>query len=337
MNEETVLKAALSDGLMHTVLLSGPDKARCTLLGQRVAACYLFGRDDPERLAACPDHSVMEPPHSVDSVREMIALLGNRSFSENGGVRSSSAWDTAGRRCVLICDAHLMNASCQNTLLKVLEEPPEHVLFILIGNEAGMLPTIRSRSSVIRLGVPSRDETARALIAGGSNEKTADLASAWADGIESDARLFATEAYLLFRKEATDIFYTSLSKGIPAYQRVAALLKTDIRGTEKEEGAEPDGKPKKSEAFNAPLLIGIWQALTRDAMIKKLSTPSAAVQQPRCPESAALTDDIARHFTFSQLECIIEMLDSGIARLTGGASPALTVDLMLTGLPRKEK
>lgn len=337
MNEETVLKAALSDGLMHTVLLSGPDKSRCSLLGHRIASCYLFGRDDPTVLVSCPDYTVMEPPHSVDSIRDMIALLGNRSFSEYSEERSSSSWDTSGRRCILISDAHTMNTSCQNALLKVLEEPPEHVLFILIGNEDGMLQTIRSRSSVIRLGIPSREDTSRTLIDEGVDRQIAALAAAWADGIEGDARFFATEPYISFRKEATAVFYEALYKGIPSYPRSAALLKTDIRISGSEADRDPEFKPQKAEAFNAPLMIGIWQALIRDALICKLYGTACISQNLRCPESVTHVSDIARDFTFSQLECIIEMLDFGIARLAGGSSPALTVDLMLTELPRKEK
>lgn len=333
MNEQTVLKAALSDGLMHAVLLSGPDRTRCDTLARRVAACFLFGKDEPERLACCPDFVLMEPPHAVDGMREMIAALGNRSFSENAGSGSGLQWDSCGRRCVLISAANTLNANCQNALLKVLEEPPEQMLFILVGNEASLLQTIRSRSSVIRLGTPSREETKNKLAAGLTDAQTAANASAWADGLESDARMFVSDGYITFRKEATAVFIDALD-GNAVYHRTAALLKNDFR--EEADTEEPaKDKPVKTETFNAPLIIDIWQSLVRDALLTKLSP--AFSSGLRCPEAAESTARIARLFTFSQLECIIEMLDSGIARLNGGASPAQTVDLMLTGLPRKEK
>ncbi|RJP92566.1 MAG: DNA polymerase III subunit delta', partial [Desulfobacteraceae bacterium] len=57
----------------------------------------------------------------------------------------------ASKRVVIISDAHKFNTESGNTLLKTLEEPPEHTLFILIALQASdMLPTIVSRCQQIR-------------------------------------------------------------------------------------------------------------------------------------------------------------------------------------------
>jgi len=57
----------------------------------------------------------------------------------------------------LIEQADLMTLPAQNALLKVLEEPPEHVLIMLLSERVQfLLPTIQSRCSVIR--VSSRSE-----------------------------------------------------------------------------------------------------------------------------------------------------------------------------------
>lgn len=54
---------------------------------------------------------------------------------------SKSAW-----RCVLIDQAHEMTLQAQNSLLKVLEEPPKKTLLVLITDQPGkLLPTIKSR------------------------------------------------------------------------------------------------------------------------------------------------------------------------------------------------
>lgn len=48
--------------------------------------------------------------------------------------------------------AHQMNGSAQNALLRLLEEPPESVRFVLLTQNAGMLlPTVRSRCILRRL------------------------------------------------------------------------------------------------------------------------------------------------------------------------------------------
>lgn len=52
-------------------------------------------------------------------------------------------------RAVIFYGAQKMNASSANALLKVLEEPPEGVLFVLTATSAAaVLPTIRSRCAI---------------------------------------------------------------------------------------------------------------------------------------------------------------------------------------------
>lgn len=54
-------------------------------------------------------------------------------------------------RVVMISDAHRMNAEAGNALLKMLEEPPEKTVFILVAPQAAdILPTILSRCRQIR-------------------------------------------------------------------------------------------------------------------------------------------------------------------------------------------
>ena len=56
----------------------------------------------------------------------------------------------------ILVNAHLMSVQAQNAILKVLEEPPAYVRFILtVENKSALLPTVLSRSVVFRLeGVP---------------------------------------------------------------------------------------------------------------------------------------------------------------------------------------
>ncbi len=59
------------------------------------------------------------------------------------------------RKFALIDDAHRMNAVCANAFLKLLEEPPGELVFILITSRPSRVPaTIRSRCLSLRFGVP---------------------------------------------------------------------------------------------------------------------------------------------------------------------------------------
>ena len=66
---------------------------------------------------------------------------------------------TASRRAFIIEQADTMNAASQNSLLKVLEEPPSDVLFILITLSAkNLLETVVSRCMVLSLFPPEAEE-----------------------------------------------------------------------------------------------------------------------------------------------------------------------------------
>lgn len=70
----------------------------------------------------------------VDEIRKIAPFLRHTSSVENG-------W-----RIVIVDDADTMTRSSQNSLLKILEEPPERALLILIAHRAGaLLPTVYSR------------------------------------------------------------------------------------------------------------------------------------------------------------------------------------------------
>ncbi len=59
------------------------------------------------------------------------------------------------RKFALIDDAHRMNAVCANAFLKLLEEPPGELTFVLITSRPSrMLATIRSRCLSLRFGAP---------------------------------------------------------------------------------------------------------------------------------------------------------------------------------------
>ena len=67
-------------------------------------------------------------------------------------------------RAVVIDQAHTMNHQTQNALLKSLEEPPQGAHFILICSQmAKLLPTIRSRTQLIRFNRLSFQEMAKIL------------------------------------------------------------------------------------------------------------------------------------------------------------------------------
>lgn len=81
---------------------------------------------------------------TVDQVRDLADFLGLSSHR-------------AGLRVVLPYPAEALNASSANALLKMLEEPPPAVLFLLVTHQPQrLLPTIVSRCSMVDMPLPTR-------------------------------------------------------------------------------------------------------------------------------------------------------------------------------------
>jgi DNA polymerase-3 subunit delta' len=88
-----------------------------------------------------PDIILLEPSGAmikVDQIRELCSKLVLKPYE-------------ASKRFAIITDAQKLNPEAGNTLLKTLEEPPEHTIFILTALQASdILPTIVSRCQQIR-------------------------------------------------------------------------------------------------------------------------------------------------------------------------------------------
>jgi DNA polymerase-3 subunit delta' len=194
-----LLQRALESGrLAHAYLFAGPEgvgKATSALAFARAANCDgggaatpdggLFGGSDepPPEPAGLPTEACGECPScrkiehgnhpdvrivskalraeekgkrvrdlTIEQVRPLLSELAYRPYE--------------GRRRVILLDgAHDLNASAQNALLKSLEEPPPDTTFILVTHRPGsLLPTVVSRSRIIRFG-PVPAEASAPLLA----------------------------------------------------------------------------------------------------------------------------------------------------------------------------
>lgn len=98
------------------------------------------------------------------------------------------------RKVYIIDEVHMLTKEAFNALLKTLEEPPEHVVFILATTESEkLLETITSRCQVYRFRAPTREILRDAILGVASKEgftlspDGADLIAIAADGSFRDA------------------------------------------------------------------------------------------------------------------------------------------------------
>ena len=110
-------------------------------------------------------------------------------------------------------DAHAMREEAQNALLKLVEEPPSHVVIIFItSNPDGILYTIRSRCQRIRFQ-PLRSAVIEQVLTEyyGVDKKTARRSAAMAQGSITRARE-RTESFDDSERDAAAAFVAGLTK-----------------------------------------------------------------------------------------------------------------------------
>lgn len=315
MNEQRLIDCVREGRAMHAILISGPEGSGRVALARRLAAVYCLGVDAPERLETCPDYTELgETGIPVDTIRDLIENTAAQSFSH-------------GRRAYVLKHAHRMNDAAQNALLKTLEEPPEDTILLLTGTEMGLLPTIRSRCAIFRLGAKPVEEIAKNLTADGMDDRTAHLAATWSDGVIGLAERYGTEAYQTFRKEGLEILEAALF-GISPFQRTAKLLGTQVFPAP----PMPPNKKYKPDADNAALLLRIFSDVVRDALLMKEGGGSFAA-----PDAENLARRMAENFTIGRILGIIETILEAQKRLVYRTSPVLTLDTVLVRLTETER
>lgn len=116
------------------------------------------------------------------------------------------------RRVFLVDDAGQMNEATANASLKILEEPPDFVQFILItANPDLLLPTILSRCRMLTFGAVGSEDIAATLRARGEDEARAAVIAAIVRGNYHRALTEDWDAYFERRREAWDWYRMILS------------------------------------------------------------------------------------------------------------------------------
>ena len=185
------LLAALAAGkLSHSVLLCGEAGTGTGFAARCLAADYLYpnGGEGARQVMNGQGAEVLlvqgegvSGDIKIDRIRTVRRELFNTAISAEG-------------RVVLVQGAHKMNAPSANALLKVLEEPPQGVLFILTApGEGSVLPTIRSRCNIYTLAPVSSQECAQYLRTQYPGEKADELAQLFGGKIGSAVHCICDE------------------------------------------------------------------------------------------------------------------------------------------------
>jgi DNA polymerase-3 subunit gamma/tau len=144
---QTLLNALATERISHAYLFCGPRGTGKTSTARGLAKainCLTNGKGEP--CNTCEMCKAITEGRAFDVIE--VDAASNRGIDEIRSLREkvNYAPNQARRKVYIIDEVHMLTKEAANALLKTLEEPPPHVIFILATTEAHkLLPTILSR------------------------------------------------------------------------------------------------------------------------------------------------------------------------------------------------
>jgi DNA polymerase III subunit gamma/tau len=333
----TLRRAIETDRVSHAYLFSGPRGTGKTSTAKVLAMGLNCEKGPtPEPDGTCESCRAIVGNSSMD-VLEMDAAS-NRGIDEIRDLRDKvNLAPVAGRMKVYIIDeVHMLTAEAFNALLKMLEEPPEHVVFVLATTEKHkVLPTIISRCQSFDFRRPSIETLV------GKLEEIAD-----AEDIEVEP-----EALTVIAREGRGSFrdaeglldqLSSFAEG----RITASMVRELLGGVGPESLIETTYALHERRAADALRIVdrlssggkdlgqfvGELLAHLRNVMLLPYA-PEVALAGVGAEERPQLEEQ-ANAVPTAEVVRLIEALDDSLGRIRRGGDPKLELELVLLKLTR---
>lgn len=205
----------------------------------------------------------------IDQVREIITT-------------SEQMPATAPWRIIIIEDVDRMLERTTNVLLKEIEEPAEHCIWLLCAPSAqDVLPTIRSRTRIVNLAVPSTQAVAGFLTSTANVEpKVAQRAARLAEGHIGIAKLYATDERVMSDRDELVVGVLNLARASDAVLLAGNLIDNAKAQAEADANRITAGQEAEFRRINGlapsdripPKLRGAFNQIAKKDDVKRLVT-----------------------------------------------------------------
>ncbi len=340
---KALCNAARSGKLAHALLFTGPRGVGKTSTARIVAKTVNCDCSPVENRPCgkdtCQSCSLISEGRAVE-VQEMDAASHTSVNDVRDIIEQSRYLPASGKTKVYIIDeAHMLSHAAFNALLKTLEEPPGHVLFILATTEPHKIPaTILSRCQRYDFRKVSVAEISASIEAAAKNEgvkvtpETVSVIALEADGSMRDALSLLDQLIATF---GTDIDHTEalsllgfVDSNLMNMMFEAIMKRDTAKGIETLRNALGKGiRPAKFAEGLASLL--------RAAVILKISGENSVPDISK--ERAALLLSEARDNSAQDLEMLFDIAIEECDRVGRSFYPEMAVEAMAMKLCSVEK
>jgi DNA polymerase-3 subunit delta' len=203
----------------------------CPACGPGLVPCGRCASCAQAEAGSHPDIDVVAKPEDRATI-PLESLIGDAAHRMREGLcwRMLLRPTLAARKVGIILDADALSVEGANCLLKLLEEPPEAAVFILVGSAVErQLPTIRSRCQTVRFAALDAATVRRVLAAerqagADTDEAALDAAAAASGGSLTRARLLLDAELAAFRGRLVELLASRPLRGVELARETLAVV-----------------------------------------------------------------------------------------------------------------